>query len=185
MSPQNRRAIVLGATVLIAVLVPLRLVPLVVDWRSNAAREVDVSAQRLDALSRQAARIPVLADSLARIEGAWGVLRGRVLRGSSDDGALVDLMRRVHAHLATSVVADVSLARVKEGAEQAGPLTSVLLKTHFRSDLEGALDVIIAIENDPALWVAEVVLELETDPGPASVPEGLNVSVTVGGWVPS
>lgn len=182
MTARDRRALVMGAVVISAAVVGLRVAPWAVRSAVTARAELRERAALLARAREEIADAPLLRDSAAVLTRALVGLAPQLLAGGTAAEAGADLSARVN--LAASR-APGKLERVDGLADSvaAGRLGRARVRAALETDVRGLVAFLRAIEaGDPVLAVEDLRV-VAPDPGSADrVPEVLKVEVTVTGW---
>ena len=182
MTQRDRRALLVGGTVVIAAVFVFRVLPWTV--RSAVAAETRLREQAV-LLAR--ARVDLddatlLRDSAAELSRALVGLAPRILSGSSAAEAIADLSGRVNLAGSTH---QAKLERVDPLPDSAlaGRLHRVALRIAFECDVRGLVGVLQELEfGKAALAVRELRVTAVDAASPDKSPEVLRVNLTVTGW---
>lgn len=181
MSTRDRRAVLLGLLAVGTLWISLRGIPgLVREVRMTEAR-IEQEVMLLDRARTRLARLGELDDSIRVLEEAAEALPSMLLVGEDPETASVDLMRRSRQLVAPWPVR-------LEGFEATRPTTSAsgleLAEVGIRleTDLRTLMDVLRAIEENPALGVEGFDIQATDAHAPPSQPERIAVIVRVSGW---
>lgn len=189
MIARERRALVLGAVVIVSTLVAGRGIPAGISYVRASVQQVDERLFAIGQLQSTLARSGTLADSLSRLEGAMGSLSDRMLMGRSEDEAQLALRRRlttIAGPFALRIDSIISDQRAAAGdttgrPSESGPIIASQACAFIASDLEGAVRLIDALEVDPVLWIAKLTVQLRAPSAPQS-PQLLSIRLEFGGW---
>ena len=181
MMPRDRRALALGACLVVAALL-LRGIPLVVGAVSRLRDDVGNRSATVHRMRADVRGLAALGDSAALARRRLVALAPRILTGASEAEAVADLTGRLSA-LAAAHQAVVQRTEVVPDSIHVGQLARVTLHAVIESDLPGALATLTALEADPAVLTIRSVRVTAPDPGSSdAAPEVLSAEATVSGW---
>lgn len=180
MSPRDRKALLVGGSVVALSWLSLRAAPAAVLEIRRAEAEL---AQRADLVVRARERVDALgplADSIAALESVAEALPKLLLAGGDLETASVDLMRRVgeiverHARFESF---DERAAGIRSG-----PLQMLTLRVRVETDLTGLVGFLEDVAGDSALSVEALQVSIRDPHAPAQRIERLTAMLRIGGW---
>ena len=182
MTGRDRKALLLGGSVVLTAVLLLRVLPWSVRSVLVAEAELRDRAALLARTRADLAEGAVLRDSAVTLGQALVGLAPKLLSGNTAAEAMADLSGRLNLGASRS---QAKLARVDQVADSAvaGRLRRVRLRATLEADVHGVTGVLRAVEfNEAALAVNELRI-VATDPISADHgPEVLRFEVTVTGW---
>ena len=178
-NPRDRRALVVGAVVIIATLILTRGVPALLSWtaeRQSSAAELTTELNALrHAVATQRARrdeLQVGTASLARLEAG-------LLAGATPASAAAALAQFVGAATDSSGV-HVRSTQVRGDTARTGAVFApVSVRIDATADVRGLTNLLVRLERGPMLLVVRTLSITQPDPG--SEMEALAVELTVEG----
>lgn len=182
MTARDRRALLVGASIVAAAWGALRGVPGAVR---HLGRLEESAAQRTRLLVRAHARLndlPKLNDSITALTAIAESLPGMLLGGRGRETAEADLMSRVRAAAEAS---PVTLREFEPHAVEAreGTLSLAAIAAVVESDLPGVLDMVSRLEADAATAVEQVEVTASAPDGKLTAGmEVLRTRIAVSGW---
>lgn len=182
MTERDRRALVLGGTVVMGVLVLLRVLPWGVRNATGAEAGLRARAVFLARARAEFTDAVELRDSAARLGQALVGLVPKILSGNSAAEAAADLSGRVNQAVSGH---QAKLERVDPvpDSSTAGRLRRASLRAVFECDVRGLAGVLDALEfGKVVLSVRELHVTAVDVGSPNRVPEVLRVELTVAGW---
>jgi len=181
MTARDRRALVWGASVIIAAFVALRVLPGALRAASAWHVRAEARQEALAHTRRLLASVPQLEDSLRVLLPAVVALAPHLVDGrtpseaSASLASLIALEARRHA---------LSVVRVDPlpGAA-AGVFTRVAVHAEFEGDVRGLVAILQAIETgEPILTVESVSVDAPEGASPGGTTERLRIEITVAGY---
>jgi hypothetical protein len=182
MTARDRRALLVGASIVVAAWGALRGVPGAVG---HVGRLEESAAQRARLLERAHARLsdlPKLNDSITALAAVAESLPGMLLGGGGRETAEADLMSRVRAAAEAS---PVTLGAFQPHSVEAreGALSLAAVAAVVESDFPGLLDLVSRLEADAATAVEHVEVGASTPDGELTADmEVLRTRIAVSGW---
>ena len=181
MTPRDRRAMVLGAGLVVAAFLGLRVLP-------RALRDVRDRRERLAAQKELLLRTRVeiraassLVDSAATLQRRLVAFAPAILVGRRESDAVADLARRVGVAATEQRVRLVRTVVIPDSTH-AGRLRRVTVQASLEGDARGALCVLARLDAGNAVNVTEARLTA-MDPGSApAMPEVITSELVVRGW---
>jgi hypothetical protein len=182
MNPREQRVIQIGAYLVVAALVGLRLAPAAVRWARALDQQVSSGRQLVrseqDALGRAAA----LEDSGRAVRGRLQTLAPRILPGRLESQAISDLSERLGVLASHAGVRLERTDAVTDSARVHG-LRRVSVHAAVEGDTGGLVSLLRAINaGDLALSLREVRIVAQDPASPDGRPEVLNGDLTIAGW---
>ena len=177
---RDRRTLVIAVCVSGSAWLLLRGLP---DAVTSLNRLEDQAAIRADLLGRSSARVarlPHLSDSLAALSQVAEALPRLLLGGGDPAAARNDLMRSVREATEGRPITFVGFSP-SELDESAGPLSRTGIVAEVQSDFRGLLELVRALDEDPAVGVDVVEMRSE-DPDNDLRMEVLSATIGVFGW---
>lgn len=181
MTSRDRRAVLLGTTVVAVAWIGMRGVPGGLGWLETTR---STALQRAELVERGRARVrdvDTLADSLESFARIAESLPEVLLAGGDEEAAIVDLMGRVRRLVGGPRVRITAFDRLTETKEQS-PLVLVNVTVMLKTDFQGLLSVITRIESDRALAIETVDVKAPAAHADREQPEILEADVVVSGW---
>ncbi len=182
MTGRDRRALLIGGTVVVAAVLLLRILP----WGARHALAAHAALRERATLLVHAQQdlddARLLRDSAARITQALVGLAPKLLSGTSAAEAGADLAAQLN------LVASRSNARVEQvdlvpDIARAGRLSRVRVHITLETDIRGLVQALHAIATGSAALVVHELRVSAPDPAsPERLPEILKVEMTIGGW---
>lgn len=182
MTGGDRRALMLGGTIVVGAVLVLRLLP----WTARSVLAAEAALRERVALVARVradlADASVIRDSAVHVGRALLALAPKILSGNSAAEAVADLSGRVN--LAASGH-QAKLERVEAVADSfvAGRLRRATLRTAFECDVRGLAGVLEALEFGKAALEVTALRVTAAEPNSADkTAEVLRVELTVTGW---
>jgi len=179
---RDRRALILGGSVVLTALLLLRLLP----WTVRSAVAAEAALRERAALLARAradlADVAALRDSAVELGQALVGLAPRILSGNTVPEAASDLSGRINLAVSGH---QAKLERVEPVADSgvAGRLHRATLRAAFECDVRGLAGVLQALEfGKTALSVRELRVTAIDASSLDKNPEVLRVEMTVTGW---
>jgi hypothetical protein len=179
---RDRRALRLGATVVLASVVALRVLPWSVQRLRASVREVRERTALLVRAKAELADAVFLQDSASVLTRAVAGLAPKLLSGDTPAEAFADLAGRLNLAASRN---QAKLERTDQlpDSEAIGRLRRVRVRASLQSDIRGVTGLLNALERGEAALSVEDLRIVASDPtGNDGVPEILRAEVTVGGW---
>jgi len=179
---RGRRAILLGAALVTATWLGLRIVPMVVS-RVGAARELLASRQELlYRMQLELGGLDALADTARQLQAQVVALAPRILTGTSSADATADLVARITLVANRSRVKLTGADPVLDSAA-AGGLRRVAVRASVEGDIRGVIELLRGLERDPGALLLDDLRVLALEPtSEEHRPEVLRVELAVYGW---
>jgi len=182
MTARDRRALLLGGTVVAVALIVLRVLPWGVRGGLAATAELRERVTLLAHARAELADAPWLRDSAARITHALVGLAPRLLTGPSAAEASADLSAQVNL-VASRNDARLERVDVLPDSARAGRLGRTRVHVALETDIRGLVRVLQAIAAaSTTLVVHELSISAPDPASPERLPEILKVEMTIGGW---
>jgi len=182
MTSRDRRALVVGGSVVIGAVFVLRVLP----WSVRSALAAEAGLRQRAALLARAradlAEAGVLRDSALELSHALVGLAPKILSGNSAAEAVADLSGRVNLAASRS---QAKLERVDPQTDStvAGRLHRVALRAAFECDIRGLVGMLQALTfGKAALALRELRVTAVDASSVDKSPEVLRVEMTVAGW---
>jgi hypothetical protein len=182
MTERDRRALILGGSVVIGAVFVLRVLP----WGVRSALAAEAGLRQRAALLARAradlAEAGGLRDSAVDLGQALVGLAPKILSGTSVAEAVADLSGRVNLAASRN---QAKLERVdpKTDSTVAGRLHRVALRAAFECDVRGLVGMLQALTFGKAALAVRELRVTAVDAGSADKnPEVLRVEMTVAGW---
>ncbi len=182
MTERDRRALILGGSLVIGAVLVLRVLP----WGMRSALAAEVGLRQRAALLARAradlAEASVLRDSAVQVSHALVGLAPKILSGNSVAEAVADLSGRVNLAASRN---QAKLERVDPQTDStvAGRLRRVALRAAFECDIRGLVGMLQALTFGRAALAVRELRVTAVDAGSADKnPEVLRVEMTVAGW---
>ena len=182
MTTHDRRALLLGGTVVAVAVLVLRILPWGMNRGLAATAELRERVTLLAHARAELADAPWLRDSAARITQALVGLAPKLLTGESVAEASADLSAQMNL-VASRNNARLELVDVLPDSARAGRLRRARVHVAFETDIRGLVEVLQAIATANTTLVVHELHIGAPDPGsPERLPEILKVEMTIGGW---
>ena len=180
MSPQDRRALLLGGAAVLLAAVPLRAVPL--TWRAFADKRATLRSQTalVERARWEIQQASAIGDSGAVIRGKVKALAPRILSGTQQAAALADLTSRLKSAAGAHRVHIERTSPLTDSAA-AGGLRRVSVRAGMEADSRGALGLLGALAGGTVV-LAPTELRITAGNPTANAAEVLKVEMTVRGW---
>ena len=181
MRPRDRRALILGITVVGVGVLALRIAP--ATWRAIQSLKEGLSA-KTELLARaewDVRRTGVLEDSAAVIRAKVLALAPRLLGATREAEALADLSSRLRRTAAESRLR-VERTAPLDDSTRAGRLRRVSLAAALEGDTRGTLALLRALARGRTLLTPSSLIITATNPAASDAPELLKTELTVQGW---
>lgn len=183
MNARDRRALQLGAGIVIGAWLFLRLIPATVRAERTLRERVARQSATVERLKADMALLPALEDSAAVLSKALSQLAPRLVTGSTlpeGEAELTVLVRSLSESLGARVERIVPLA----DSASAGSLTRVAVRLEVETDTKGAAQLLASVARQATvLDIASLrILALEPNSA-AAVAERLRVELVVSGWM--
>ncbi len=183
MNARDRRALRVGAAMVLGAWLVLRLVPAAVRAEQVLSERVARQATTVARLKADLAALPVLEDSAAAVSRSLAQLAPRLVTGSTraeGEAELAVLLRS----LAESLGARVERVVPAPDSTPVGALTRVTLRVEAETDTRGVARLLGSIASQPTVLDITSLRVLALDPGSAATaPERLRMELGVSGWV--
>jgi hypothetical protein len=181
MTPRDRKALLLGAAVVLGAVLLLRVIPWgvrsVLALRTRTLERVETLTRAQDVL----AAAPALRDSLTRALGAVVALAPRLVDGRTAAEASASLSALVSMAASRHQVRLVRLDPLPDSA--AGVFRRVAVHAELEGDVRGLTRFLRAIETGDPLLTIPTLAVLAPDPlGRVPGPEALRAEVDVTGF---
>ena len=181
MDPRSRRALILGALA-IGTGVLVRVVPAAVAARAEVQRVVAAREASLDAHRREIAGAPALELAADSVKRGLVTLAPRLVAA----GGEIQAVERVAQHLgAAADRAGASMLSFgpRRDSTRVGRMVAVVLDATFEADFPGVFALLEGIADaGPSLRIMEMRITAADPRADASVPERLEVDLTIRGW---
>ncbi len=181
MTARDRRALVAGCAVIATAWLLVRGLP---DAARMIAQAEDETVQRAALLARmrdRVHRLPSIDDSLRVLDEVAVALPHMLLVGGDRETAAVDLMRRIRDSLAHPEAKIIGFEPL-DVTETSGPLTLASIRVDLETDFRGLLELLGAIEADPALEIESLDATAAAPHGRDDRPEILTADIGISGW---
>ena len=179
---RDRRAVTLGAAVLIAAVLALRVLPWSVRRVLAAGQDLRERTAVLARVRADLADAPLLQDSAGALTRAIVGLAPKLLSGDTPAEAFADLSGRVNLAASRN---QAKLERTDQLPDSgvAGRLRRVRVRASLQSDIRGVTGLLRALELGETVLSVEDLRIVAPDPNSGDgAPEVLRVDVTVTGW---
>ena len=181
MTPRDRRALLMGASLVAAAVLGLRVAPwsfrTLFAWRARVA-DARATLAREQALLASA---PQLQDSLDRALARVVALAPAVVAGRTSAEASATLASWVTLGASRHALKVVSVNPLPDSAT--GVFDRVAVHVALEGDVRGLTSFLAAVETGvPLLTVGQLTVDAPTPAGPRSAPEALEVGLTVAGY---
>ena len=181
MTPRDRRALMLGAGVILGALFVLRVMPIgvraVTRLRARARESLSTVARAQDLL----ARAPAVHDSLAQVLAAIVTLAPKLVDGQSSADAQASLSGLVNAAAGRHGLKVAGLDPLPDSA--VGVFVRVALHATLEGDSQGLARFVRAVETgDPMLTIPALAVAAADPVGRAGAPEVLRLELDVSGY---
>ena len=180
MTPRDRRALVLGAAAVAAVLA-LRLAPMAIARVRSVRERQDARVELLARMRADLRGAAELQDSAEVVRRRVAGLAGQVLgpgteaEAAASLGALVSMAaERRHVRVGRTEPAPDSA--------RAGPARRVSLRAAIESDTAGLLGLLGALADGPTVLTVAALSVAADQPASPAAPEVLHGEITVRGW---
>lgn len=182
MTGRDRRALSVGAGVVAAAILVLRILPWAMRSTLGAEARLYQEAALLARARADFAATALLHDSTALVAQALVGLAPKLLNGSVASEAVADLSGRV-ALAASRHTAKLDRIEQVPDSVRAGRLRRVVIRAALECDVQGLLAVVRALEFGSAALAVQELRVTAIDPTSGDrAPEVLRVEATVGGW---
>jgi hypothetical protein len=182
MTARDRRALVVGAVLVAAAVLMLRVLPWGVRHATNAYDRLRERTTLLVRTREEMAALPTLRDSAAALSQALVALAPQLLLGSTAAEASADLAGRMNV-AASRAPAKLERLDALPDTSSDGRLGRVRVHAAVETDVRGLVALLRAIDAGPELLhLEELRVESPQAGGPERGPETLRVEVTVSGW---
>jgi len=182
MTERDRRALILGGSVVIGAVLVLRVLP----WGMRSALAAEAGLRQRAALLARAradlAEATILRDSAVQLGQALVGLAPKILSGNSVAEAVADLSGRVNL-AASRNQAKLERVDLQTDSTVAGRLRRVALRAAFECDIRGLVGILQALTFGKAALAVRELRVTAVDAGSGDKnPEVLQVEITVAGW---
>ena len=182
MTERDRRALILGGSVVIGAVLVLRVLP----WGMRSALAAEAGLRQRAALLARAradlAEASILRDSAVQLGQALVGLAPKILSGNSVAEAVADLSGRVNL-AASRNQAKLERVDLQTDSTVAGRLRRVALRAAFECDIRGLVGILQALTFGKAALAVRELRVTAVDAGSGDKnPEVLQVEITVAGW---
>lgn len=182
MTLRERRALLVGGSVVVAAVIVLRVLPWAVSHVVSARADLHGRATLLAHARQDLAQTTELRDSVARITQAVVALAPKLLTGSTAEEAGADLSARLNL-IATRNATTLQRVDVLADSSRVGRLGRARVRAALETDIRGLAGVLRTIAgSDAALTVVELQIVAQDPASTARQPEILKVEATVTGW---
>jgi len=182
MTPRDRRALAVGALVVVGAVLGLRVLPWGLRRLGSAHALLRERAELLARTRDEMAALPTLRDSAAVLSQALVALAPQLLSGSTAAEAAADLSGRMNLAAARAPAKVDRLDPLPDSTSDGG-LGRVRVHAALETDIRGLVALIRAIDTgDEVLKLDELRVEAPEPGAPVRGPEILKVEVTVSGW---
>lgn len=185
MTARDRRALLLGAGVVLAAWVCLRGAPWIAERHEDLSLRVAARTALVERLQADLAQLPAFADSVSRMEEIVLRLPALVLPGDTVHARL-ELERRARQAVTDSAVAVLAYAPSHSDTTGPEPLVGLSAQLSIEGDLEGIASALGRIGADPTVWLDSIRLIGSHRQYTAAEPEVIQAQLWIGSWhVPS
>lgn len=183
MNTRDRRALQLGAGIVIGAWLFLRLIPAAVRAERALRERVGRQSTTVERLKADLALLPALEDSAAVLSKALTQLAPRLVSGRTrpeGEAELTVLVRSLSESLGARVERVVPVA----DSAGVGSLTRVMVRLEVETDTKGAAQLLASIARQPTVLDIASLRILALEPSSAAtVAERLRVEMVVAGWM--
>jgi hypothetical protein len=173
------RAILL-LVVLVGVL-SLKCLTMAAIFVSQARAETESLMELLNERRAEVARIPIVGDSVTRLEREIARLPLILLAGKDPGTSALDLSRRVTL-IASSPTATLDSMRMMPETTASGPFRRLSIDVFVESDGAGLVDFMRSVEGDPALSISRFEIRAEDPRSSDDAAEVLEGRLTISAW---
>lgn len=182
MTLRDRKALLVGGSVVVAAVIVLRVLPWGVRHVVAARADLHGRATLLAHARQDLAQTAELRDSVARITQAVVALAPKLLTGSTAEEAGADLSAQLNL-IAARTSAKLERMDILPDSSRAGQLGRARVHVALETDIRGLAGVLRAIAaSDAALTVQELRVVAPDPSSTPRLPEILKVEATVTGW---
>jgi hypothetical protein len=180
--PRDRKALLLGAGIVVGALLALRGVPAAWNGLRNTRETLSARTELLARAELDVLQADALEDSGAVVRNKVLGLAPRLLSGTREADATADLTLRLKRAAADNRVRVERTGPVPDSG-RAGGLRPVSLRAELEGDSRGILGVMGALARAPVASATTDLKITATNPAaPGAVAELLRIEMTVRGW---